>query len=214
MKTDCGEAHIARSTRMAVPPVGHEPAGVEFRSSDLIARASLHLSTVRPAHLLELQPRLGNRAVAQLVASPASHVGVFRVAHKPPVRPKPKRAASPMRRPAVRAFLQRAVACPPAPVAPQPVAPAEDPWFTKVTGEVNDVAGKEKRHTPVKTEVADTQGAAAGPPNEAAAQAGAAQVDKMGAANADFGVSVQSVHPFRGFRTPRRSESLSSTGVS
>ena len=87
-----------------------------------------------------------------------------------------------MRRPTVRAFLQRAVACPPAPVAPQPVAPAEDPWFTKVTGEVNDVAGKEKRHTPVKTEVADAQGAAAGPPNEAAAQAGAAQVDKMGAA--------------------------------
>ena len=36
MKTDCGEAHIARSTRMAVPPVGREPAGVEFRSSDLV----------------------------------------------------------------------------------------------------------------------------------------------------------------------------------
>ena len=87
-----------------------------------------------------------------------------------------------MRRPAVRAFLQRAVACPPAPTAPQPVAPAEDPRFTKVTDDVSDASRKEKAHPSARTKVAEAQGAAAGPPNEVTALAGANQVDKMGAA--------------------------------
>jgi hypothetical protein len=87
-----------------------------------------------------------------------------------------------MGRPAMRSFLQRAVACPPAPVAPQPVPPTDDPRFTKVTGDVNDISAKEKARPPVKTKVAEAQGAAAGPPNETNALAGAAQVDKMGAA--------------------------------
>ncbi len=41
---------------------------------------------------------------------------------------------------------------------------------------------RKEKHAPVKAEVAEAQGAAAGPPNEVSAQAGAAQVDKMGAA--------------------------------
>jgi hypothetical protein len=89
-----------------------------------------------------------------------------------------------MRRPAVRAFLQRAVACPPAPTAPQPAAPTDDPRFTKVTGDVDDASRKEKAHPSGKTKVAEAQGAAAGPPNEVKALAGASQVDKMGAAKA------------------------------
>ena len=79
-------------------------------------------------------------------------------------------------------LLQRAVDCPPAPVAPQPVAPVDDPRFATVTGQVKEVSAEEKAHAPVSTTVAEAQGAAAGPPNEMAAQAGAAQVDQMAAA--------------------------------
>jgi hypothetical protein len=81
-----------------------------------------------------------------------------------------------------RGFLQRDAACPAPAVAPQPVAPAEDPRFLRVKGQVDQVALKEKSHPPAKAKVAEAQGAAVGPPNEVAAQAGAAQVDTMAAA--------------------------------
>ena len=62
------------------------------------------------------------------------------------------------------------------------MAPVDDPRFATVTGQVKEVSGGEKAHAPVSTKVAEAQGAASGPPNEVAAQAGAAQVDQMAAA--------------------------------
>ncbi len=160
---------------------GRSPAGIGPIPPSYSVLTSPDVGRVRPVQFLALQPHVGNKAVAQ-AASRASHARASRPGPKPTRRPPAKRAPNIMRRPAVRAFLQRAVACPPAPTAPQPVAPGDDPRFTKVTDDVGDASRKEKAHPSAKTKVAEAQGAAAGPPNEVKALAGANQVDKMGAA--------------------------------
>lgn len=149
-------------------------------------------ATVRPAAALNarsaaaLQRQAGNRAVSHLLSRPSGQ----RPSGLPPGHAaEPQRGAASIAgsggvidRPVVQMLLQRAVDCPPAPVAPEPVAPGDDPRFAKVTGQVKEVSVEEKAHAPVSAKVAEAQGAAAGPPNEMAAQAGAAQVDQMAAA--------------------------------
>jgi len=122
-------------------------------------------SGIRPGAVLAYQRSAGNAAVASSIAAP-------------PRRPRPRPVA-----PALQAFLQRDLAtAPEPPAAPQPVAPADDPAFTKVTGQVAEAAAGQKAHPSASSSVAEAQAAAVAPPNDLAAQAGAAQVDKMAGA--------------------------------
>lgn len=85
--------------------------------------------------------------------------------------------------PALQAFLQRDLATvPPPPVAPQPVAPADDPAFTKISGQIAGAAAGQRAHPSAKSSVAAAEAAAVAPPNDLAAQASVAQVDKMAGA--------------------------------
>ncbi len=181
MKAHRDESPTERTARLTARTAEPQPAGIGPVPPSYSLLTSPDVGRVRPVQFLALQPHVGNKAVAQ-VASRAAHVRASRPGHKPTRRPPAKRAPNIMRRPTVRAFLQRAVACPPAPTAPQPVAPTDDPRFTKVSDDVGDASRKEKAHPSAKTKVAEAQGAAAGPPNEVKALAGADQVDKMGAA--------------------------------
>ena len=156
------EARPRHPARLANQSAVRQPSGGGPFPSGLLVPAAHDTARVRPAHLLALQTHVGNKAVAQ-VAARASRLLTSRPAHKPPRRPKPKRPVDVMRRPAIKSFLQRAVACPPAPTAPQQVAPTEDPRFTRVTDDVSDASRKEKAHPSAKTKVAEAQGAAAGP---------------------------------------------------
>jgi hypothetical protein len=65
--------------------------------------------------------------------------------------------------------------------AAQPATPATDPNFLAVKNQVHAKAAQSRHHPPAGTKVAEAQSAAQGPANEVASQAGAAQVEKMGA---------------------------------
>jgi hypothetical protein len=181
MNAHYAEARPPHPARLANRNAVRQPSAAGPFPSGLLLPGAHDAARVRPAHLLALQTHVGNKAAAQ-VAVRASRLRMSRPAHKPVRRPKAKRPMDVMRRPAIKSFLQRAVACPPAPTAPQQVAPTEDPRFTRVTDDVSDASRIEKSHPSAKTKVAEAQGAAAGPPNEVKALAGAGQVDKMGAA--------------------------------
>ena len=68
-----------------------------------------------------------------------------------------------------------------APAAAARPSPETDPSFQAVKGRVHQSAQQTKSHAPAGAKVAEAQAAAQGPANEVASQAGAAQVDKMGA---------------------------------
>jgi hypothetical protein len=65
-----------------------------------------------------------------------------------------------------------------------PPSPETDPNFQAVKGRVHQSAQQTKSHAPAGAKVAEAQAAAHGPANEVASQAGAAQVEKMGAQSA------------------------------
>ena len=75
------------------------------------------------------QAHVGNQAVAE-AASRAAYRRVAPTGHKPAQHRHPKRPANIMRRPAVRAFLQRAVTSPPV-AAACPMASGGTPRFTE-----------------------------------------------------------------------------------
>jgi hypothetical protein len=62
-----------------------------------------------------------------------------------------------------------------------PPSPETDPNFLAVKNQVHAKAAQSRQHPPAGTKVAEAQSAAQGPANEVASQAGAAQVEKMGA---------------------------------
>jgi hypothetical protein len=62
-----------------------------------------------------------------------------------------------------------------------PASPDEDPAFQGVIRRVRAVAERQGHNTPAQRRAAEAQAAAAGPPNEVASQAAAAQVDRMDA---------------------------------
>jgi hypothetical protein len=62
-----------------------------------------------------------------------------------------------------------------------PPSPETDPNFLAVKNQVHAKAAQSRQHPPAGSKVAEAQSAAQGPANEVASQAGAAQVEKMGA---------------------------------
>ena len=130
MKAHRDGSPAERPARITARTAAAPPGGIGPIPS-YSALTAPEVGRAHPVQFLALQPHVGNQAVAQ-VAARAAHVRASRPGHKPTRRPPAKRAVNIMRRPAVRAFLQRAVACPPAPTAPQPVA-APEPGASIVT---------------------------------------------------------------------------------
>jgi hypothetical protein len=66
--------------------------------------------------------------------------------------------------------------------AGRPANPEEHPGFQQAKAQIEHAGTKSRAHPPAHTKAAEAQAAAVGPPNEAASQAKAAQVDTMGEA--------------------------------
>ncbi len=127
------------------------PAAAAASASALTAPAPTALAPAAPSSLAEAPAP--SEAVEPPVVAPAA---------EPPVAAVP--AAAPAE-PAERA----------------PTSPAEDPAFQAVVARAAGVAREKKSHGPARGAAAAAQAAAAGPPNEVAAQAAGAQVAKMDA---------------------------------
>jgi hypothetical protein len=112
--------------------------------------------------LQSLQRHYGNDHVARVV-------GLLRQA--PPAKVGPPLSVQ----------LQGATTCAP-PEAPVSKPPQEDPKFKAVESKIQGAAAEQKKHPSAKSKVAEAQGAAVPPANDADSQAKAAQADKMGAA--------------------------------
>ena len=106
-------------------------------------------ATLDHGAIVRLQSLAGNQAVGQLLAQPRLSVQT------------------------------QAAACPPAPPPPAPVAPHDDPKFVAVTADVKREGVKQKQHPPAKAKANEAAAAAAGPSNDVASKAAAAQVDDM-----------------------------------
>jgi APOBEC-like N-terminal domain len=123
--------------------------------------------------------RLTGRAVARLQrgAGNAAVVGLLADRRKQEVAPPALDAA------VDPATVQRqAIAAPPPPVAPPGTQPNEDPRFTAVKKKVKGGGAVVKKHPTAASEARKAQDAAVPPGNDRAAQAKAAQADKMSAA--------------------------------
>lgn len=79
----------------------------------------------------------------------------------------------------VMAQIQRRGDCPPAPTAPAPIAPEQDPRFRGVLAKANAVAAREKKHPPATAKSREAQAAAVPPANEVESRASANQVGEM-----------------------------------
>jgi hypothetical protein len=176
-----------------VPPAPDAGQARGPRPEDAVVNLDVPISTRTVA---VLQRQVGNRAASRLLSRPPGQQASGRagdVAGRSPA----SAAAAEISAGGVRqcegtatggavpeAFLQRAVACPAPPVAPEPVAPGDDPRFVEVAGTVEQIGASQRAHPPASTKAAEAQAAAVPPANEAAAQAGASQVGKMNQAEA------------------------------
>jgi hypothetical protein len=108
--------------------------------------------------------------------------------------------------------LQPAAAdCPPAPPPAAPPAPHDDPKFKAVAGDVERVAVREKQHAPPAKKAGEAAAGAAGPTNEVASKAGAAQVDDMSQQKPggfDKAAFVAAVHAAIAKATPKNMEQV------
>ncbi|WP_285031735.1 hypothetical protein [Mycolicibacterium sp. lyk4-40-TYG-92] len=127
---------------------------------------------VPPPKPVPAKSRLGTTA-----AKPAKHVGG--TGGGAPPQPAPAPAASTVAAPPLSAdqLLQP-------PVAPQHVAPHEDPAFTAVTHHVGTFAKDKRAHPPAASKAKEAQDAALAPTDDVAGQAKAAKVDTMDAQQA------------------------------
>ncbi|WP_020103020.1 hypothetical protein [Mycobacterium sp. 360MFTsu5.1] len=128
---------------------------------------------VPPPKPVPAKSRLGTTA-----AKPAKHVGGASAGAPPqpgaPPAPAPVETAAPL---SADQLLQP-------PVAPQHVAPHEDPAFTAVTHHVGAFAKDKRAHPAAASKAKEAQDAALAPTDDVAGQAKAAKVDTMDAQQA------------------------------
>jgi Bacterial CdiA-CT RNAse A domain len=165
------------AVRATTEAAEHEPRR-QAQREDARAAGGAHAVDPRAARrlpartLARLQRRAGNAAVVALLAE--------RRAGEAPVAPLAAVAApAPEQVPAIQ---RQAATCPPPPVAPPGTSPEEDPKFKAVESKVKGGAAAVKKHPTASAEARKAQAAAVPPANDRAAQAKAAQTDKMSAA--------------------------------